>query len=177
MYLFVDTETGGLDPVNNALLEFYGGIYDESLEYVAGCHLYVHPNGKRVDDAALKINGINMQTHLKRAISSHEASQHFLSFLAEYGNPKLTIVAWNLKFDLAFITNNLAPEGILRTYVNNRDLDLLMVARFMLPIEKFNLQKVAEYLQVTSIDHHTAQGDALMLLGVYRALKMKVVNE
>ena len=106
-YLFIDCETGGLDPLKNALLqvaciaEIDGkevGRYDFKMKPIPG---------KEIDKEALDVTGL-----LLKDIAKYEPSatvfKQFVKMLDSYINKydstdKFQVIAYNSPFDLSFI--------------------------------------------------------------------------
>jgi DNA polymerase III alpha subunit (gram-positive type) len=105
-YLFVDTETGGLDPASNPVLELSASVYDETGVKVDSFHSFFAPY-LPMDCKALSINGyLSRRPDLSQSPEAHNrtAVESFVSWsfaVAKKYNPSM--VGHNIKFDIAFI--------------------------------------------------------------------------
>lgn len=108
-YLVLDTETGGLDPLKNSLLQFGGIVTDRDFRIVdvltfrvkSSPLLHEHPK-------ALEINGINIEEHNANpaTLGREDAKKRLEEFLAAHTNVgarPLIPCGWNPAFDVGFV--------------------------------------------------------------------------
>ena len=126
--VFVDVETGGLDPRGDALLE---------IGSVSGCgerefQAFVWPEGRRVCEGALRVNGIDVEGEevLEQALSRKWAAAHFSDFLASCGVDEAgwVLAGMNPSFDRAFLMALWRESGEAFPKPGHRCLDLHSLA-------------------------------------------------
>ena len=136
-FLWVDTETGGVDPQINGIIQI-AGIY----EIGKGLHknnqgtkfeALVNPLDTKLEKKALKING-----HKKKKIKKYpkDTLPKFIDFLDARVNKfnksdKLLILGYNVKFDLEMIHAWAKREGFefMGSYLDWRIVDVAVLAR------------------------------------------------
>ena len=108
----VDVETGGFDPVKDALLEvaatFVNFNEDGMLEPKATLHYHVKPfEGANIDPESLKITGIDPYHPLRPAWTEEKVADKLFSQIREYQKAqqctRTILVGHNAQFDLGFI--------------------------------------------------------------------------
>lgn len=183
MYLFLDTETGGLDP-QYSLLTLAAVIADKDFNPVRGGNkedtLYLqirHPEYLVTPDA-MTINKIDLVYHSARGLKIEEARTAFEEFIkkgtALTGVRKLMPVGHNLAFDLRFIWAQLMPREVWQRYCGYHFLDTMIVARFFNAVGLLNhgcsLTDLRELFQIETGEAHNALADTQATLAVARAL-------
>ncbi|OGO91990.1 MAG: ribonuclease T [Coxiella sp. RIFCSPHIGHO2_12_FULL_42_15] len=109
--IVIDTETSGLNPLTNALLEIAAinikldnGIFTPGEDFV--CHVLPF-EGAKIDEAALQINKIDPYHPFRFAIDEHKALEKLFEFsskmLQEQKCRRAVLVGHNAHFDLSFI--------------------------------------------------------------------------
>jgi len=125
-YIFLDTETTGLNPLENSLLEVGAVIVDEYEDgnKVEVCRLImnIHPltdakgplywGPTKIDLAALALNGYTAKSLREEAlIDPKDSAATLADFLVTYVTPGSTIIACNPEFDITFIKSFLTQNG------------------------------------------------------------------
>lgn len=108
-WIFLDFETGGLDPKKHAVTEVaMVGIKGDTLEKIDIVSTFIKPYGLEYDPEALKVTGISMED-IEGGVTLQEAVNEILELLkkADY-NPrnkgsKPILVAHNSRFDKGFL--------------------------------------------------------------------------
>lgn len=166
MYLFLDTETGGLDPQQYDLLEVYACVTDANLNIVDAMHIYPKPvlGYYRIHPNALRINKFVPPERL------HDIGLR--EFLQEYGViERLLPVGWNVAFDISFIKERLGAE-YWDKYVRYHKFDLQVLAEYFRMIGKLDvlntkLATIAEYYGLPQQDH-TAKNDVYLCIEIMK---------
>lgn len=173
MYLFLDTETGGLD-TSFSLLTVAAAVTDKDFNVLGQICFGVKPPLYVVDPNAIKVNKINLAEHASNSLSLETASMHLLDFLNDNfvaGNRrKLIPVGHNIKFDLDFIWAYLLPEHKWREFCTHPALDTAVLARFfssagVIP-PTFNLVALRQLFNIETGEAHSAQNDVMATIEV-----------
>ncbi len=133
--LYVDIESGGLDPSKNPLLQI-ACIYEENGEIKDTFEAYMRPiKGMKIEKEALEINGIKKKD-IKTFPKSRQVFKKFIDFLDSKINKydkdqKMVMVAHNAHFDKSFIEAWAIQNSYkyLHAYIDYRMIDTLMIAR------------------------------------------------
>ena len=179
--LFLDTETTGLDPNKN-------GIIQVAMLTEDGCELNMRVNpGKKVkyDKEALKINGIKKK-QIKKFPKSKEQFKGMIKWLETLVVPfdpkdKLIVVGYNVKFDVEMLHGWARREKFkyMGSYLDWRVIDVLVLTRMahylgQLPEEPENF-KLGTICKVFGIDEPTH--DAMDDVYAVRAIFYKLVED
>jgi DNA polymerase-3 subunit epsilon len=102
--LFIDTETGGIDPASHSLLSLALVVWKE-LEVRASIEILINDAVLNVTEKALGINGINLDEHKKKAVSPAAALAQVHQFLDTWfpGDEKIILGGHNITFDVNFL--------------------------------------------------------------------------
>lgn len=172
--IWVDTETGGLDAEQDALLsiglaDWQDGRIGETLE------ILVDPEGLRCTEKAMAVNRIDLDVHLSYSVSRSEASRQLQAWCRARGMGRVMLAGHNLPFDIGFLQRLFAP-GMWSFSFSHRYLDTMQVLAFLghaglIPdgIAKLD-QAIAHFgIPVESGKRHTALADAIAAAQVYTA--------
>ncbi len=175
-YLFLDTETGGLDLDKHSLLSIGlvvgdDGTVRDSLEILIRHEPYV------VSAGGMAVNRIDLVQHDKAALDPEAALNALETFCQRHfpeGNP-ITLVGHNVTFDRNFLAVFFARHHRpLEPRISHRIIDTHSIAAALrdagrLPIE--SLSSSALFLHfgivIPEAKRHTALGDALGTFELY----------
>lgn len=162
--LYLDTETTGLDPAKNAVVQI-AGIIEIDGEVKEEFNLKPKPfYGQLLDPEALKINGITKDglEELEPPEAIYEQIKGILDkYVDKYDrSDKLYLVGQNIKFDhsflLAFFKNN--NDYYLGSYLHYHQIDLIAVTTIFrlagkIELENLKLETVMEALGLPKQTH------------------------
>lgn len=171
--LVIDTETGGLNPVMDALLSI--GLVDwEDGQILRTEEILVDPEGLECGEKAMAVNGIDLDVHLCYSIPRAEAAQRVAAFVGPMNRP--WIAGHNAQFDIGFVRRLFDPAE-LRRLVSHRVMDTLQVLGYLghvgiVPegIGKLD-QAIAHFgIEIEAGKRHTALADAVATAHLYTAM-------
>lgn len=149
-YTVVDTETTGLDPQQDRLIEI-AAIRFRGGKETARFETLIKP-GRKLSKKITEITGITDE-ELKDAPMPQDALQKFMDFLQDD-----IIVAHNANFDVNFIYDSLQRCEL--PPLRNNFVDTLRLARFVLPcMEDYKLSSLASYYKIPQPVAHRALAD------------------
>lgn len=190
MYLALDIETGGLDPVTTSLLTAHFAIVDDEFNILDEHGFALKHDIYHVTGGALNVNHISIEEHDKIAQPldtvvnnlNHFLRKHALIFKGHNaeGDPmhdeiQLIPLGHNVAFDVRSLQHTL--KQVQWKFVSYRVMDTQVAARFLqicgkLPLEnKCSLRALAEYFKIEDKEAHTARGDVLVTIEVMKKLK------
>lgn len=155
-YAIIDFETGGFDPVRDALLSVGIVTLDRELNETSQFYTLIQDEpGRTVKEDALAVNGIALKEVAERGMAVCDV-------LAEIENVLMTHipVCHNTAFDLDWLRK--------RGFNLAKAIDTMHLSYQWFPYQKAKLAMVAERLGVTVKDAHNALGDCLMTAEVLR---------
>lgn len=103
MLLFVDCETGGLDPQRHDLLQVGMIAYDDEKGRIVDMDSFNTRHYWGLDHVALEVNGIDPHKHNKDALGILESRKRFETFVHANFKNKVTLAGWNVHFDKRFL--------------------------------------------------------------------------
>jgi DNA polymerase III alpha subunit (gram-positive type) len=181
-YLAFDTETGGTS-TDSSILSCFMAALDKNLQITDTLSLLIKPDDGiyKVGASALKVNKINLIEHDKNAVSYTVAHDRLLMFLRQVsypGNTSLIPLGHNVHFDINFICEHILNHKSWHKFVGYRHLDtatfaMCLIEAGILPSSVSpSLEKLANFFQLklTESETHTAQGDTLLTIKVYKEL-------
>lgn len=173
-FVAFDTETTGLDPQTDRIIEIAAARYarqslEDPFRVVEQFQVYVNP-GVLLKPETTQLTGITQETLEQQGIEPLEAVKQFLDFVQAD-----LVCAHNAPFDLAFVRH----EGFRVAQINDPHLkfnpivvDTLQLSRVLWPTcGRYRLNQVCEYLGLNLQHHHRALDDALACGAIFaRAL-------
>lgn len=184
-YLFLDTETTGLKPYDNDVIEVGAIVVEEDENYEPREIAVYHgkwPKGYGVVDLkALEVNKrlvseVNVpQDDIGREMRQTQVNQ-FAQFLIDNVDKDTFIVGINIKFDLDFLTALLSQYSLsaARLELFRNAIDIQQVARFMhdkgiFELPNFRGVTLSNMLLGTDLkdNKHSAVADARMAKDIY----------
>lgn len=179
MLLWIDTETGGIDPDKVSLLEWAGIITtDDTLREIDRLEMKVMPDDGifHVTSTALSVNEINLVTHGDLALTYTYAGSklhEMLSRCAGAHGERLTVAGWNVGFDISFTVKYLMSRAMWGRYTHYSTLDVSSVAKFLFPKVR-GLHILAQEMLIPIDNAHHALADVETTIAVYRTLHSQV---
>ncbi len=157
-----DTETTGLDPNTDRIIEIGGIELDNRFPTGRTFHVYINPEGRQVHPDALAVHGISNEDLADKPA--------FAAILDEFLNffDGAKFVAHNAGFDMGFINAELTRLG--QPEIDpNRVVDTLALARRRHPMGPNSLDALCKRYAIDN-SHRTLHGallDAELLAEVY----------
>ena len=120
----VDLETGGFDPINNAILEIAATLIGQNDKYelvVLDTYRYhIDPyKDLIVEQESLDFTKIKLDHPLRKAVSEKEALTELFKIInkakSEYSCSRAILVGHNAHFDLAFIKESIKRNNIKKS--------------------------------------------------------------
>lgn len=114
---FVDTETTGVDPLENDIFQISAIITDSELNELERINLKFTPfSMDNVQEAAMEVTGESIESLNQLEMSSKEAYDQFIAVLEKYCDrydklDKLQLVAYNATFDSEFLRQFFTKNG------------------------------------------------------------------
>ncbi len=173
-YIFVDLETGGLDPLRHAILQVAAVITDLDLKIRGHFMSYVkpHPN-LEITEEALSVNQLCREELELAPLESQVALA--LKHFADTSGPSTRFAGFNCKFDLEFLDELWKRHDLLPAPYAVPWLDIYAVTKtkydYDSGLANFRLATVASHLGISSHGAHDASADLIMTIAVARQLR------
>jgi DNA polymerase III epsilon subunit-like protein len=175
--LFLDTETGGLDPRSHSLLSL-GLVVGEGPRVANSLEILIRHEPYVVSAGGLKVNRIDLVRHSEAALDPPMALTVLDVFLDQHFPHRcqpITLAGHNVGFDQAFLDRFLASQGrALEPRFSHRLVDTHSLAAGLreagrLPLELLSSTALFAHfgIEVPDERRHTALGDALATFDLY----------
>jgi hypothetical protein len=179
LYLAIDNESGGIEGCS--LLTTYLAALDEDMSILGELELFVRPNDGKyvVEGQGMSVNNINLVEHDEKAISYSEAGKRLREFIiqwSENGKTKLLPLGHGVAWDVRELNTYLLKHENWEQFVSYRKLDTSAIAQFLKTLEIIpstvtgGLGSLTAYFGILH-EAHTAKGDVLATIAVFRAMK------
>lgn len=179
----VDLETGGFDPINNAILEIAVTLIGQNDKYelvVLDTHRYhIDPyKDLIVEQESLDFTKIKLDHPLRKAVSEKEALTELFKIInkakSEYSCSRAILVGHNAHFDLAFIKESIKRNNIKKSPFHPFSV-LDTVSLGAMHTQQTVLARVCESLSIDydSNEAHSAAYDAEITAKVF----CKIINQ
>lgn len=191
MYLFIDTETGGVT-TDHSLLSVSAIATDKRFniinvdEHPSGITILIKSPKYVVNAKALSINKIDLILHDQLAVPMAEARLRLLSYLDKalcMTNKRAFVVAGhNVEFDRKFVTAHLLTTDDWEKYMTYPVLDTAVIARFMNAIGLHDRgYSLSHLVSSFSPDYqagvmHNSHNDTLATIELARQMVNKIEN-
>lgn len=177
-FIIIDTETSGLWPRHNGLIEFAAAVVGDNLQLMDTFSIDIlPPEDTVIDPVSLKINGFT-EERIKNGTPYEQAAQQILDFVQRHFLTKTPIfVGQFYPFDYAFTVDLFVQSGLVKElsqFMSNRFIDTkstVMMANLRaeqrgnpIPFPSTSLSSpggLKDILSLGNYEAHTALGDVL----------------
>ena len=175
--LFIDVETGGIDPDQHSLLSV-GLVIWESFKIKNKQEFLIKHKNYHYTEEALSINNINIETHDSIATPADAAATNIIHFVTQEfpGKEKVTLAGHNVQFDVNFLKKFLLDHKIpFSDFFSHRIIDTSTILHYLYLAGKLKKKAVSSTdafaMFNISIEHrHTALGDAIATASLFSKL-------
>jgi DNA polymerase III subunit epsilon len=175
--LFIDTETGGLDPRKHSLLSLAMVIWEDN-EIIDSQEILINDGILSVTKEALSINKIDIEKHKQSAISSSQAIEKMLLFIGKHfpGKGKITLAGHNVHFDADFLRAFFSANNRdFSKYFSHRIIDTSSILYYLYLAGKIKQKAISSDEAFALFDikvegRHTALGDAIATAKLFTKL-------
>lgn len=165
--LFIDTETGGLDPSECSLLSI--GLvlwYDSNI--IDTKEIFIKHDLFKITPDAIKVNQVNLFSFLNYAIEPIFAIQEIQHFCIKHFKEEMpiTIGGHNVNFDINFLKHFFKDNNTnFNEYFSHRSIDTASILKYLYFADKIkedlsSSDKAFNYFNISINKRHSALGDA-----------------
>lgn len=170
--LFIDTETGGLDPNKHSLLSVGLALWEDS-EIMHTEEFFVKEEEYNVTEIALKINKIDLEKLKKIGISKIEIKENILKFIKKnFDEEKIILAGQNVNFDISFLKKLFSLEEFSQIF-SYRSVDIASILKYISlkkNIDISSLDEAMKYYGIKTEKRHTALEDAKIAAEIFTKL-------
>lgn len=170
MYCWIDTETGGLDPARDALLQVAAIWTNDDFQILHYLMSYIKPSpALQIHPKALEINKINV----KALETAPTEDQVLTAIMIMNGSDVPVFGGYNVEFDRKFIKHACFRAGVDLQFSGEHDVMLIAEKRYS---RRLKLVDLCHKLEVASKGAHDAARDIHMTIQCGRILAGKTDN-
>lgn len=174
--LFLDTETGGLNPFKHSLLQvglaaYKNGMVIDTLEFTLAHDKYI------VTEQAMKVNGLDLKKVKEDGLSPKEAIAKVIEFVGvNFGKEKPILVGHNPSIDKYMLRQLFESMNFeMDDYMSHRMIDTMSLIWGLhiagkLPIQACSSNGAFEYFGIEVKKRHNALDDCLATVELYKRL-------
>lgn len=181
-FLAIDTETTGLDPSKNQVVDIALVLLDNEFNVLSELQVFAHPDATAVIEAkAVEINGYTAQAWTaKNAVTQAEMFDAVYDYVSEH--TKLKLIAHNVSFDKSFLkalftTHSVSTHKDFNSIFDYHALDTISLALFLDYVQtgqarkRYSLSSLTADYQIKHAEAHTAKSDIHACIDLLRVLK------
>jgi DNA polymerase III epsilon subunit-like protein len=175
--LFIDTETGGLDPNKHSLLSLAMVIW-EDMEIIDSQEILINDGILSATKEALSINKIDIEKHKQSAISSPQAIEQIFLFISNHfpRQRKITLAGHNVHFDADFLRAFFSANNKnFSKYFSHRIIDTSSILYYLylaghIKHRAISSDEAFDLFDIKVEGRHTAIGDAIATTKLFTRL-------
>ena len=175
--LFIDTETGGLDPDKHSLLSLAMVIW-EDMEIIDSQEILINDGILSVTEEALSINKIDIEKHKQSAVSSSQAIENIFLFIGKHfpGQGKITLAGHNVHFDADFLRSFFSTNNKdFSEFFSHRIIDTSSILYYLylaghIKHRAISSDEAFDLFDIKVEGRHTALGDAIAAAKLFTKL-------
>ncbi len=181
--LFIDTETGGIDPINNSLLSIAFVIWDNG-KISQPQEFLINDGVLNVTQSALDINKIDLIEHSKKAMSPKDIIYKIEQYLeCNFSDEeKIILCGHNVLFDINFFKNFCQNYGLdynkrfSHRYVDTASILFYLSTVGIIPDNMTSSQNAFDYFNISVNNRHSALGDVLATTELFNQMLLLISN-
>lgn len=162
--LFIDTETGGLDPLEHSLLSIGLVVWQEG-EIIDQEEIFILDQIIKFTPQSLKINKMNFKEFINKAIEPSLAIKQIHKFCSRNfeDNIPITLGGHNVNFDIGFLKKLLEKD--YQKLFSHRSIDTSAILKYLYLSGKISKDcsgsdKAFSYFDIKVKNRHSALEDA-----------------
>jgi len=175
--LFVDTETGGLNPNKHSLLSLAMVVW-EDMEIIDSQEILINDGKLSVTAEALSINKIDIEKHKQSAISPSQAIDQLFIFISKHfpEKRKITLAGHNVHFDVNFLRFFFSKNNEnFSKFFSHRIIDTSSILYYLylaghLKHRAISSDEAFDLFEIKVEGRHTALGDAIATAKLFTKL-------
>ncbi len=180
--LFIDTETGGLDPQKHSLLSIGVVVWDAIEGELFSDEYYIYSEIYNVTKTAARLNHFDERRQQDYALDPEAVIEKLKIIKEQYFReyPSVPLAGHNVAFDIQFIKKMFSSCGrSFERLFSHRSVDTYSIIKYLsdckLISEKINSSaKAFKYFGIPVNGRHTALGDARATMQLYAKLVSKL---
>lgn len=172
--MFIDTETGGLNPQKHSLLSL-GIVVWEDKKILFQTEFFVKKEKYVVTSDALKINNIELSDLSIKGMSCEKIKDEVINIISKFfPEEKVILAGQNVSFDIAFFKQIFSDELFFK-YFSYRSIDTASLFQYLYLNGKLSksiksLDEAIAYFKVDIENRHTALSDSLVTAELFNKI-------
>ena len=180
--LFLDTETGGLDPTKYSLLTIGFVVWEKERGALYSREICQKLEKYKVCDEALAINNFNISNFQTSDILTPKEIIDEFDVIGEkyFDGEKIRVAGHNIAFDIEFLRRLFKTEDKdLEKVISYKTVDTYSILQYLIHKGKLSFgitssTKAFDYFGIAVKGRHTALGDAMATMELYNKLLTEI---
>lgn len=181
--LFVDTETGGLDPNETSLLSIGLVVWDNG-KITDTKEILIKHDIFKITPQSIQTNMIDLQKFIQQSLPPESALKEFVEFLDNNFKAcmgKVVLGGHNTNFDINFLRRFMEANNFnFDAYFTHRFVDTASILKFLfyagkLPQDVSSSDEAFKFFNINVTNRHSALGDAVATAQLFNKL-IGIVN-
>lgn len=169
--IFLDTETGGLNPNENSLLSIGLAIWEDG-EIKEKKEFFIKEENYNVTKKAMEINNIDIDYLKINGMEKKEIKKEIKNIVKSNFKDKAILAGHNINFDISFF-KKIFTENEFSELFSYRTIDTASIIKYISIKKKIplnSLDDIINYYKLPINDRHTALADAVLTAKVFTKL-------
>lgn len=177
-FIFIDTETGGIDPSKHSLLSIGMVAWSAEDGILGSLELFIKHDNYDITKEAILINGFNLDVHNSISLSPKEVIGKIVEFKETYfsRNELPTLIGHNIQFDTNFLKVFLIKNNrSFNPLFSHRMIDTNSILKYLIisgkiPKEIKNLSDAIRFFNIKIKNRHSALDDCLATVSLFESM-------
>lgn len=177
-YIFIDTETGGIDPNKHSLLSIGLCAWNIKDGIIGEKEIFVKNDNYIVTKHARAMNKFNEESHSKVALDQKTAIQELIKFCREYVPEQyaIPIIGHNIQFDVSFLkvlfnqNHRSFNQYFSHRYIDTYSVFKTLVIAGIIEDKLDSSSDAFSYFGIKVHGRHSAIGDCVATVELYEKI-------
>lgn len=169
--VFLDTETGGINPLTSSLLSLGLVIWEDGNIKIKK-EFFIKEDKYNVTPKAMEINNINLDELKKKGIEKLKIKQEIVKIIKENFNEKAILAGHNVSFDISFLKKIFTEEEFQEIF-SYRSIDTASILKYISIKKNLSLNSLDDAIKYYNLKiekRHTALEDAIVTAKIFTKL-------
>lgn len=169
--VFLDTETGGINPKVNSLLSI-GLVIWEDKKIIFEKEFFLKEEQYNITPKAMEINKLNLDELKKNGIEKNKIKEEITKIIKRNFEDKAILAGHNINFDISFIKTIFTEEEFMNLF-SYRSIDTASIIKYISIKKNINLTSLDDAIKYYNLKiekRHSALDDAIVTAKIFNLL-------
>lgn len=169
--VFLDTETGGINPKVNSLLSI-GLVIWEDKKIIFEKEFFVKEEQYNITPKAMEINKLNLDELKKNGMEKNKIKEEITKIIKKNFEDKAILAGHNINFDISFIKTIFTEKEFMNLF-SYRSIDTASIIKYISIKKNINLTSLDDAIKYYNLKiekRHSALDDAMVTAKIFNLL-------